>query len=69
MEDPRAELKELHLKEMQRLNDCIIALTEELIQVRINVGRLEIKSGVWGFLAGFLPAIGMLIYFLVKNMK
>ena len=69
MVKPRDELNEYHLKELQRLNDCILILTEELIQVRINVARLEVKSGVWGFLAGLLPAIALSIYLIVKNAK
>ena len=53
-------------KEIRRLGDCIIVLTEELVQARITIARLEVKSGVWGFIAGLIPALAAVIYFIIK---
>ena len=69
MRDPVEELEELRDREMQRLSDCVATLTEGQVNLRVSVGRLEVKSGVWGFLAGLLPSIAVLIYFILKMQK
>lgn len=28
----------------------------------VEIARLQVKAGVWGFAAGLLPSIGLLIY-------
>lgn len=33
------------------------------------VERLNVKSGVWGLLGGLIPAVGILIYFIIKEVK
>lgn len=69
MADDSKDWKELVLKEIDRLNECILKLTEEHIQNRIDIAMLKVKSGVWGFLAGSLPALGFLIYWVIKQTK
>ena len=29
--------------------------------------KLEVKAGVWGFLAGLLPAIGVLLWWFIRS--
>ena len=33
-----------------------------LNQLRVDVAGLKVKSGVWGFLAGAVPALALLIW-------
>lgn len=67
MPDDWAELKELVLNEIRRLNDCIVQTTEEQVQLRIDVATLKVKAGLWGALMGFIPGLGAVIYVLLKK--
>jgi hypothetical protein len=59
-------------KEMERQNKCIIALTEEQMQLRTDSALIKGKSIAYGGLSGFLLGIlgslltGALLYFLTK---
>ncbi len=57
MPDDWKELKELVLAEIKRLNECVIKLTEEHIQNRIDIAMLKVKAGLWGFVAGIIASI------------
>lgn len=53
-----------HLGELKQtitdLQNCIISL-------KVNVGKLEVKSGVWGAMAGFITAAVALIVAYFRN--
>jgi hypothetical protein len=34
-----------------------------------DIAALKVKAGVWGFIAGLIPALGALAYFLVRGGK
>jgi len=54
-------------KEVERLNHAMTALSELVTQLRIEVGKLNVKAAVGGFLAGLLPtAVFYLIQYLMK---
>jgi len=59
------------LKELERLNDNVETVKKEVGDIKVSLATLQtsfnIKSGVWGALAGLIPAIGVLIYTLVKK--
>lgn len=68
------------LKELERLNECyeqlridmtgsFLQIREEIAKVRIEVGMLKVKAGVWGLLGGLIPAIGILLIWLIKTLK
>jgi hypothetical protein len=69
MEQEKPPPETSFLGELKRQGDCLVVLTEEVIQCRINIARLEVKSGVWGFLGGLIPALCLLIYYIVKQSK
>lgn len=69
MSDAKAELQELRLDEIKRQGECIIQLTEEVTQLRIDVARLEIKAGIYGFISGLPASIATLLYTLLKGGK
>ena len=50
------ELKEA----IRSLQDCVTSL-------KVNVGKLEVKSGVWGAIAGFVTAAVALIVAYFRN--
>lgn len=53
------------LAELVRLNECYEKLHDDFITVQIDIARLktemQIKSGIWGALAGVLASIAMYI--------
>ena len=59
------------LKELERLNDNVETVKKEIGDIKVSLATLQtsfnIKSGVWGALAGFIPAAAMLIYTLIKK--
>ena len=59
------------LKELERLNENVETVKKEIGDIKISLATLQtsfnIKSGVWGALAGLIPAIGVLIYTLVTK--
>ena len=57
------------LKELERLNECYEEQTKLINGIQIDVAMLKVKSGVWGFAAGLIPAIAILIYTLLKQSK
>jgi len=67
-------VQDMILAEMKELRDDIRTLwgeikdmREESVPLRVEVERLKVKSGVWGALAGLLPAVGVVIWMLLKN--
>lgn len=64
--DRRWEQQErMVMSELRRLNievdQLTIAVTELKIQLATLTAVVQLKSGVWGALAGFIPALGMLL--------
>jgi hypothetical protein len=57
------------LKELERLNDCYEEQQKLLQQIQVEIGMLKVKSSIWGGIAGLIPSLGVLVYFIVKNIK
>lgn len=66
------------ISELKRLDKCIEAQYEKIEikldnirnaqeKLSIQVAMLNVKSGIWGFMAGLVPAVVALIYFIVKK--
>ena len=72
MADERGEewkrAERLVMGELTRLNVAVSDLTTEVTELKIQLATLttvvQLKSGVWGALAGLLPALAMLIFYL-----
>lgn len=66
-----AELKRLHegieevKTKLDKLNNT--ELSDLKSEIAVMKSELRIKSGVWGLLAGSVPAIVALIYFVVSK--
>ena len=42
-------------------------LYEQLTQVRIEIAKLKVKSGIWGVIGGAIPVVILVaIYFIVR---
>ena len=55
------------LKELERLNECMIHLDDEMRKISGELVALRVKSGMWGIIGGALPAVVALIYFLLSK--
>ena len=55
------------LAELERLGACDVTNAEAIVALRIEVAMLKVKSSVWGFLAGAIPAVVVIIYMLLKG--
>ena len=42
-------------------------LHKELTEIKVEIAMLKVKSSVWGFLAGAIPAATVLIILMIKN--
>ena len=61
------------LHELERLNDCMVALQESISNVRIDIATQKVKvgwlSGFYGVAGGVIPVIIMIIVELIINKK
>ena len=55
------------LKELERLNDVTNRLGEEISTLKVEVGKLQVKSGAWGALAGFITVLIALAFQYLKS--
>jgi hypothetical protein len=59
------------LDKLEVQGDDIAKLRTELKEFRIvmaeDISSLKVKSGVWGFAAGLLPALGAIMFMLLKG--
>lgn len=69
------EYRRLILQELQRLHEGIsevkgqigILHASDLAGIKSEIAVLKFKSGVWGFLAGAIPATAAALYMIVKG--
>ena len=67
MRDGYDEYRARVLDELESFREDHKALAKQVSDMRIDIAMLQVRSGVWGFIAGFIPAVGIAIYFLVKS--
>ena len=55
-------------KEREWLDCHFTKLQEQLTQVRIEIAKLKVKSGIWGVIGGSVPVVILIaIYFLARS--
>lgn len=52
-----AAYRELVLSEIRRLNGSILEVDVKLNDIRVQVAMLTVKAGIWGGLAGLIPVL------------
>lgn len=55
------------LKELERQGKCINSIKTDINKIRVEIAMIKVKSSLFGILAGAVPAIIMLIVWLVKG--
>ncbi len=54
------------LKELERLSGGQEKMVERMGEMTTEIATLKVKAGVWGAVAGLIPAAAALIYYLIK---
>lgn len=54
------------LKELERLNACYEKVDSRLNSIERDIVSLKVRSGLWGAVAGMIPAIGVVLYTILK---
>jgi hypothetical protein len=78
MDDSWNEYRRLILSELERIDKQVKSnadhidgevktLLDFISQLRTDVEMLKVKAGVWGFLAGFIPAAAAALYVATSN--
>lgn len=52
---------ELVLQKLKDHEEVLKDINSALTEIHVEIAKLQIKSGVWGFLAGAIPVIVMLL--------
>lgn len=66
-EDSWGEYRQLVLKELERLNDNYETLMKEVISIKVEIGALNVKAGIWGLTGAAIPVALMLIVEFIKK--
>jgi hypothetical protein len=51
------EYRKLILSELERVSRELRDLNEKVLEIHTEIAMLKVKSGLWGALAGAIPAI------------
>jgi hypothetical protein len=55
------------LMQLETDTKCLRELKEEITKLRVEVGQLKVKSGVWGLIGGAVPVAVGLVVWLIKS--
>ena len=61
------QYQRLVLSKLDEHQSEISQIRSHVVQIRIDVSALKIRAGVWGALAGLLPAIGVAIFWMLRQ--
>jgi hypothetical protein len=55
--DGLSRYEQLVMRELNSIKADVRDLREEVVGVRIDVATLKVKAGIWGGMAGMIPAL------------
>lgn len=61
------EYQKLVLAELERLNQQVEDQRRALTALQVQLGMLQVKSGVWGALGGLIPVLFLLVTWLLTR--
>lgn len=60
------QYQRLVLRELEMNSSSIKDLAAEITILRVEIAYLKVKAGVWGLIAGAIPAVLLLVYTYIK---
>lgn len=61
------EYQRLVMDSIETHTEQLGKISETLTLIRIEIGMLKVKAGVWGLLGGAIPAVGTILLILWKG--
>jgi len=65
------ELKEIK-QTLREIHDAEVSnakyIEQELSKNRVEIAQLKVKAGAWGVLGGLIPAVGLLLAYVLKGL-
>jgi len=58
--------QELVLKSLDKHDLVLEKISDELTQIKVETGQLKVKAGLWGAVAGAIPALTVVLFNLLK---
>ncbi len=58
--------QEYILQELKRLGEVIDKFDGKLDKINVAIAVLRVKSGIWGAIAGLIPASIVILYLILK---
>jgi hypothetical protein len=55
------------LKELERLNNCYEGLHKDVGEIKTEIATLKVKASIWGLAGGLIPAVIVLIYYIIEK--
>jgi len=55
------------LLELERLDESIKTMDDHVKRMHVDLATLKVKSGVWGALAGLIPAVAALLIIAIRG--
>lgn len=52
---------------MKEFNSMQAKILEKQITILVEIGKLQVKSGLWGALAGIVTTVGVLLIFVFRG--
>jgi len=65
-EDSWNKYQKLVLTKLEDHDHVLKDITSQLTDIRVDLGQLKVKSGIWGLLGGAIPAISAILFILLK---
>jgi len=59
--------EKLILIQLEDLKKGVGKINDKLLNIQIDIATLKVKASLWGLAGGILPAIGLVLYNLLRN--
>jgi hypothetical protein len=64
-----AKSAKLVMSTLKRLEECYIEQQKLIQTIQVEIAMLKLKSSLFGGIAGLIPSLGVLVWYLIKEMK
>ncbi len=61
------EWRQKVLSDLEHFNDRFDKIDKSILGLQLSVVKLQMKAGIWGALAGIMPAVAALIWVMLRD--